>query len=114
VAQYAQLVAESLDGIYPEDAYLVGLLHEIKTIPNVLGWPNSGLGDRESVVLAAMEGSLPLFVLSAIRSVNNSSSSSSSTWSFILNAAHELAEARTAFDAPSLHEFDPLTVGTCS
>jgi HDOD domain len=114
VAQYAQLVAESLDGICPEEAYLVGLLHEIKTIPNVLGWPNTGLGDRESVVLAAMEGSLPLFVLSAIRSVNNSSSSSSSTWSFILNAAHELAEARTAFDGSSLHEFDPLTVGTCS
>jgi hypothetical protein len=119
VAQYAQLVAESLDGIYPEEAYLVGLLHEIKTIPNVLGWPTSGLGDEESVVLAAMEGSLPPFVLSAIRSVNNSScssssSSSSSTWSFILNAAHELAEARTVFDGSSLYEFDPQTVGTCS
>ena len=114
VAQYAQLVAESLDGIYPEEAYLVGLLHEIKTIPNVLGWPTSGLGDKESVVLAAMEGSLPLFVLSAIRSANNSSSSSSSTWSFILNAAHELAEARPVFNGSSLHEFNPQTVGTCS
>ena len=39
VAQYAQLVAESLEGISPEEAYLVGLLHEIVAIPNVLGWP---------------------------------------------------------------------------
>jgi hypothetical protein len=95
VAQYAQLVAESLEGISPEEAYLVGLLHEMKTIPNVLGWP--------STALLAMEGSLPLFVLAAIRSMTDSSSSS--TWKFILTAAHELAAARTNFDPSILHDF---------
>jgi hypothetical protein len=95
VAQYAQLVAESLEGISPEEAYLVGLLHEIRTIPNVLGWP--------STALLAMEGSLPLFVLAAVRSMNDASSSS--VWNFILTSAHELAETRTNFDASRLHDF---------
>jgi hypothetical protein len=95
VAQYAQLVAESLEGISPEEAYLVGLLHEMRTIPTVLGWP--------STALLAMEGSLPLFVLAAIRSMTDSSSSS--TWKFILTAAHELAAARANFDPSALHNF---------
>lgn len=102
VAQYAQLVAESLEGISPEDAYLVGLLHEIRSIPNVLGWPNGGLGDRESAVCFAMEGLLPLFVLAAIRSMN--APGPSSTWRFILTAAHELA-GKTDFDASTFPDF---------
>jgi hypothetical protein len=105
VAQYAQLVAESLEGISPEEAYLVGLLHEIRTIPKVLGWPNGGLSDCESAALSAMEGSLPLFVLAAIRSMQNSSSTS--PWRFILTAAHELADASTTFDASPLQDFNP-------
>jgi HDOD domain len=96
VARYAQLVAESLDGISPEEAYLVGLLHEIEAIPHVLGWPNQGPGSRESAALLAMEGSLPLFVLSAVRSMNDSCSTS--RWRLILSAAHELAGVRTSFD----------------
>ncbi len=94
VAQYAQLVAESLEGVSPEEAYLVGLLHEMRTIPHVLGWP--------SAALLAMEGSLPLFVLAAIRSMNDSSSSS--TWKFVLTAAHELAATRINFDPSTLHD----------
>jgi len=39
VAQYAQLVAESLEGISADEAYLVGLLHEIGAIATVLEWP---------------------------------------------------------------------------
>jgi hypothetical protein len=100
VAQYAQLVAESLEGISPADAYLVGLLHEIGSIPDVLGWPKGGLGGTESPVLFAMEGSLPCFVLATIGSVNESRSSS--TWKFILTEAHELAGARTDLDVSVL------------
>jgi hypothetical protein len=103
VAQYAQLVAESLDRIAPEEAYLVGLLHEIGAIPNVLGWPKRRLGVRDSGALLTMEGSLPFFVLSAIRSMNDSRSSS--VWKFILSAAHELAGASTDFDPSSFHDF---------
>jgi hypothetical protein len=104
VAQYARLVAESLEDTSPEEAYLVGLLHGIRTIPKLLGWPNDAL--------FAMEGSLPLFVLAAIRSTHDSSSSS--VWRFILPAAHELA-AYTDFDQLRLHDFRSVAaVCTCS
>jgi hypothetical protein len=103
VAQYAQLVAESLEGISPADAYLVGLLHEIGSIPDVLGWPKGGLGDTESAALFAMEGSLPFFVLAAIRSINDARPSS--MWKFILTEAHELAGAGTDLNASTLHKF---------
>jgi hypothetical protein len=103
VAQYAQLVAESLEGISPEEAYLVGLLHDIGAIPKVLSWPNDGLDDRESASLLAMEGSLPLFVLSAIQSMNDSCSSS--TWKIVLTSAHELAGARSDFNPTPRQDF---------
>lgn len=93
VAQYAQLVAESIEGVSPEEAYLVGLLHEIGDIPNVLGRPNRALGAGEPTALRAMEGSLPLFVLAAIRSMDDCSYSS--TWRFILSEAHKLAGTST-------------------
>jgi hypothetical protein len=102
VAQYAQLVAESLDGISPEEAYLVGLLHEIGAIPKVLGWPPRGLGGKDSA--AFLTSSLPLFVLSAIRSMNDSCSSS--VWKFVLTAAHELAGARSDYDPSAFHDVD--------
>lgn len=86
VAQYAQLVAESLDGVSPEDAYLVGLLHEIEAIPIVLGWPNG-----DAAPWCAIEASLPLFVLAAMRVVNDACALS--TWRCILTEAHELAGA---------------------
>ncbi len=92
VAQYAQLVAESLDDVSPEDAYLVGLLHGIGDIPASLGWPDCGRGGTALGALSAMEGTLPLFVLAAIRSMNDTSASPG--WRFILAAAHELAGSR--------------------
>jgi hypothetical protein len=96
VAQYAQLVAESLDDVSPEDAYLVGLLHGIGDIPAALGWPNCGRGSTDAKALSAMEGTLPLFVLEAIRGMSDSSSLSG--WRFILTAAHELAGSCTDMD----------------
>ena len=108
VAQYAQLVAESLEGISPEEAYLVGLLHEIGAIPKVLRWPNDGLDERESASLLAMEGSLPLFVLSAIQSMDDSCSSS--TWKIVLTSAHELAGARPAFNPTTRQGFNSSVV----
>ena len=80
VAQYAQLVAESLDGVSPEDAYLLGLLHEFEALPVALGWPEDA---------SAIEGLLPLFVLAAMRVVNEACPLS--TWRSILTDAHELA-----------------------
>jgi hypothetical protein len=108
VGQYAQLVAESLESISPEEAYLVGLLHEIGAIPKVLSWPNDGLDDRESACLLAVEGSLPLFVLSAIQSMNDPHSSS--IWKIVLTSAHELAGARPDFDPTTRRDFNPLVI----
>ena len=102
IAQYAQLVAESLDCIPPENAYLVGLLHEVEAIPQVLGWQKGVSGATDSVALSAIEGSLPLFVLDAIRTLNGTGKSS--PWRYILNAAHELGGFRMDFDESSLDD----------
>jgi HDOD domain len=108
VAQYARLVAESLESISPEEAYLVGLLHDIGAISKVLSWPNNSLDDREPASLLAIEGSLPLFVLSAIRSMNDRCSFS--PWKIVLTSAHELAEARPDFDPTSSQDFNSLPI----
>jgi hypothetical protein len=103
VAQYAQLVAESLEGVSPEEAYLVGLLHEIAIVPDILGWRGEGHAPGESALSSAMEGSLPLFVLSALRNANDSCGCS--IWKFILTAAHELAGANAHFYPSTLRSF---------
>lgn len=89
VAQYAQLVAESLDGVSSEDAYLVGLLHNIGGIPKILGWPGGESWGINPRALSAIEGTLPFFVLDATR--RGKASRYTSVWRFILSAAHELA-----------------------
>ena len=110
VAQYAQLVAESLENISADDAYLVGLLHQIGAIAAVLGWPNGNQRTRDQHSLLAMERTLPLFVLAAMRSVNDASITSD--WRFILTAAHELTGDRTDFDASGLKGVDSM--GICA
>jgi hypothetical protein len=100
VARFARLVAESLQGVSPEEAYLVGLLHEMEALPNALGWHA-----RERL----MDGLLPPFVLSAIRSANDSSS----VWKLILNAAHELAARNADCDPSAIHDFGSIGI-TCS
>ena len=59
-------------------------------------------------VIAAMDGSLPLFVLSAIRSMNDSRCCS--IWKFILTSAHELAGAKADFYPSTLHGFSSLVI----
>ena len=59
VAQYAQLVAESLEGISADEAYLVGLLHEIGAIATVLEWPKDCPGRRDPAALLAMDWPVP-------------------------------------------------------
>lgn len=110
VAQYAQLVAESLGDICPEDAYLVGLLHGIGDIPAALGWPNCGRGSKDTSALLAMEGTLPLFVLAAMRSLNDFSASPA--WRFILTTAHELAGSRMDLVPFALHGFGSACVSS--
>jgi len=110
VAQYAQLVAESIESISPEDAYLVGLLHGIGAIPKVLGWSNGGPDTRDPGALFELEGLLPLFVLSALRSVNDPRPSS--IWRFILTTAHELAGAQPDSHEPAYYQANSLVIGS--
>lgn len=92
IAQYAQLVAESIEDISPDDAYLVGLLHGVGTIPAALGWPFCGGAGQDQGVLLAMEESLPLFVRAALRGTCDSSTFR--IWRFILTSAHKLVCTR--------------------
>jgi hypothetical protein len=116
VALYAKAVAESIEDISPESAYLVGLLHEIEAISGVLSPSCNGAGSRERSALSAIEGSLPLFVLAAIRTLNHASPTS--TWRFILTAAHQFADTLKDFDAAAarrmnLKQFDQSYVDGC-
>lgn len=99
VAQYAQLVAESIDDICPEDAYLVGLLHGTRELPSVLRWSDCGRDAASVDALAAIEGTLPPFVLTGLQSGIDSTHPSS--WSVILTAAHELASIRLDYRCAS-------------
>jgi hypothetical protein len=99
VAQYAQLVAESIEKVSPEEAYLVGLLHEVDELPRILGRKDATLETVESP-LRAMEGSLPLFVLTAIHRMEDGCFPS--PWRFILSEAHKLAGARFQCSLSSL------------
>jgi len=89
IAQYAQLVAESINHISPEEAYLVGLLHEIESISKVFGPPADGATAKEDFSLRGLEEILPDFVLSALRSAK--APGPEAIWKFILVSAHELA-----------------------
>jgi hypothetical protein len=109
IAQYAQLVAESTEDVSPDDAYLVGLLHGIGTIPAALGWPFCGRDDQGQGALLAMEESLPLFVLAALR--GTSDSSTSSVWRFILTAAHKLVCTRVDYDPSTFWGVRSMAVG---
>lgn len=106
VAQYAQLVAESLGGVSPEDAYLVGLLHEVRAIESIMSSQKGSQGTAGRSTWFAMEESLPLFVLDAIHPEDDCGAPSA--WTFILNAAHELAGAQTTSDASAVHDIRPL------
>jgi hypothetical protein len=89
VAQYAQLVAESMEQFAPEDAYLVGLLHGIGSLPTALGWPVEDQAAKTANALSQLEDALPPFVLAALQSMNDPGPLSG--WRFVLAAAHELA-----------------------
>ena len=99
VAQYSQLVAASTERISPEDAYLVGLLHGIETIPELMGWAAGNPGIRGRYLFQEMESALPPFVLAALDSLNDLSTSS--VWKFVLTAAHDLASSEADAFAPA-------------
>lgn len=102
VAEYARELAHLIDGISPEQAYLVGLLYQLGRFPDLLGW-NRAEKISEVPVVADSSGEhwalsmmladywhLPKYLLSAIHEMQEPVPSS--RWSDLLQVAHRLAD----------------------
>ena len=92
IAEHARSVAESLPGICAERAYMVGLLHEIAALPEVLGWQS----DSETPIAPYVSSgdlteiwSIPKFAVEAIEGWNRGDRES--LWTSVLFAAHQMA-----------------------
>lgn len=104
VAQCARFVAESMDDVSPDDAYLVGLLHGIKAIPAALDWSE----DQWCRAMSMMEETLPSFVLAAMR--DDDHVAGSSVWQFILTAAHRLSASLVDSYEPVLGNMSSMVI----
>ena len=73
VALHARELATRVEGLPPEEAYLVGLLCELGRLPEVLGWDahtSSYLSEHETAgILLADYWRLPPYLLAAIRAL---------------------------------------------
>lgn len=89
VAQACRAVAAADDGVHPEEAWLVGLLHGIGSLPRVLGWQgtDSGLSAaKRAAVLLAERWSLPPCVQEFCRAWDDDERDN--RWIRVLRAAH--------------------------
>ncbi len=95
VGKFARLIAESIIGVSPDDAYLAGLLHDKGDVGHVLGWSQDRTVVQSCGELLAMEGSLPPSTSAAFAELKEDDPTS--TWSFILSGAHELADSANCY-----------------
>jgi len=90
VGRCAQLVADSLD-LSREEALLVGMLHELGTLPSLLGWTSPLPFETESVLWCRELGrryKLPAELRSALDAVHGKLAGS--VWVAVIDAAHDL------------------------
>ena len=107
IAQYARLVADEMPDVNPEQAYLVGLLHAIESLPSVLGWGMSetGMFDNSLTGLElARQWSFPRFVLESFDEQHPASCAN--RWAEIVRTAHHCA-TRSSIDCPFEQEIRP-------
>ncbi len=104
VAEYSHLIAESIQSVSAEDAYLVGLLHEVGSIPGILGRRDDDVNCTSTLALVEIEGSLPLFVLAALRSANDGRGLNE--WGMILTAAHQFEHDASNGESPQVDDID--------
>lgn len=93
IATYCGLMAEDFAaGVAPDQAYLVGLFHELGALPGVLGW-NGGIPNTEDMAAAGLriaeEWSLPRCVREYF--CEQQVPGAMNRWSAIVDTAHELA-----------------------
>jgi HD-like signal output (HDOD) protein len=92
IAECVREVAIGMGSIAPEEAYLVGLLSRLGTLPQLLGWKgNSSLSSESQAlgVMLAFHWRLPRYVLLAIEEQHQSKSSSK--WKNILALGQDMA-----------------------
>jgi hypothetical protein len=93
LAQSARELAKIIDGVSPEEAYLVGLLIELGKIPHLLGWNLDGSTEREQRALGLMLADywhLPEFLVAAIRDQHEGSSGG--RWNEMLQMSKTLCD----------------------
>lgn len=93
IAQCARELAKCIDGFSPEEAYMVGLLHEVGKFPYLLGWNPEGESSIEQDALGVMLADcwhLPEYLLAAIREQRESTSSS--RWTSFIEMAQRVAD----------------------
>jgi HD-like signal output (HDOD) protein len=107
IGRFAEQLAAQQEGVRPGEGQLVGLLHEIGKLPELLGWQRAQLTYEDSKAVAALLAEhwhLPLCVLDATQ---QQQTESVSRWTAILNAAHTCVEQEepglTAECKPSTH-----------
>jgi HD-like signal output (HDOD) protein len=92
-AERARELARDREGFSPEEAYLVGLLHRLGTIPHLLGWNiNTSTSDEDDAlgVMLAFHWNLPDCVLSA--SSERHEDAETAKWREILESADKLTQ----------------------
>ena len=107
IAQYAKLVAEEMPDVNPEQAYLIGLLHAIESLPAVLGWGLSETRMFDNALTGlkmVREWSFPRFVVESLD--DQHPAGRTNRWAEILGTAHRHA-SRTSADCPFEQEVRP-------
>jgi hypothetical protein len=107
IAQYAKLVAEEMPDVNPEQAYLVGLLHAIESLPAVLGWDLSETGMFDNALTGlkmVREWSFPRFVVESFD--ERHPAGLANRWAEIVRTAHHCA-TRSSIDCPFEPEIRP-------
>ena len=92
ISRHAQLVATSLD-LPAEQAALVGLLHELGTLPWTLGWiaiPPTPAQTALSADQLCLDYSLPPWLRHTLANLHHRSQDT--LWTAVIDAAHELAQ----------------------
>jgi hypothetical protein len=110
IAQHCKEVANELPDINPDQAYLVGLLHLIGSLPSVLGWDDTrrdAAGEALSGLQMAKQWSLPHFVQQFFSEIQ--STGCNSEWSEIERLAHQRA-TRSSFKCLLDPEFHPILI----
>ena len=92
-AHYTREAAMRIEGFCPEEAYLVGLLHQLGKLPYLLGWTSSQFAtDTEECamgILLAQSYSAPRYLIEALR---EQQLGKDSRWNILLRSAQEDSE----------------------